>query len=74
MPFRPELSFTDSLQSDQRRNFYERHQSIAILMILIVFLAPFRGTLCYWVVRSGNWCGSFGGLLLPDAVHLAQTL
>lgn len=43
MPLQTDLSFTDSLKSDQRRNFYERHQSIAILMILIVFLAPFAG-------------------------------
>ena len=43
MPFRSELSFTDSLQSGQRRDFYERHQSIAIVMILIVFMAPFAG-------------------------------
>jgi hypothetical protein len=38
-----ELSFGDSLRSDQRRDFYERHKPIAILMILIVFLLPFVG-------------------------------
>jgi hypothetical protein len=38
-----ELSFTDSLRSDQRRDFYERHKPIAIAMILIVFLLPFIG-------------------------------
>ena len=43
MPLRSGLSFTDSLNSDQRRQFYERHRSIAILMILIVFLSPFAG-------------------------------
>lgn len=43
MALRSELSFIDSLNSDQRRNFYERHRSIAILMILIVFLLPFAG-------------------------------
>lgn len=43
MRLRSDLSFSNSLNSDQRRNFYERHQSIAILMILIVFLAPFAG-------------------------------
>ncbi len=41
MSLHSELSFTDSLTSDQRRNFYERHRSIAIVMILIVFLFPF---------------------------------
>ena len=43
MPLRSGLSFIDSFQSDQRRNFYECHRSIAILMILIVFLLPFAG-------------------------------
>ena len=43
MPLRSELSFTDSLKSDQRRDFYERHQSLAVVMILIVFLLPFAG-------------------------------
>ena len=37
------LSFMDSLQADQRRNFYERHRSLAVTMILIVFLFPFAG-------------------------------
>ena len=43
MPCPSDLSFTDSLTSDERRNFYERHRSIAIVMILIVFLLPFAG-------------------------------
>lgn len=38
-----DLSFADSLKSDERRKFYERHRSIAIVMILIVFLLPFAG-------------------------------
>jgi hypothetical protein len=38
-----DLSFTGSLQSEQRRNFYERHKPIAVLMILIVFLLPIVG-------------------------------
>jgi hypothetical protein len=43
MALRSELSFTDSLTGDRRSRFYERHRSIAILMILIVFLSPFAG-------------------------------
>ena len=43
MPFRSDLSFTDTLQSEQRQKFYERHRSIAIVMILVVFLLPFAG-------------------------------
>ncbi|HSA60846.1 MAG TPA: hypothetical protein VLE03_01280 [Nitrospiraceae bacterium] len=43
MALRSELSFTDSLTGDRRSRFYESHRSIAILMILIVFLSPFAG-------------------------------
>lgn len=43
MALRSELSFADSLKSEQRRAFYERHHTIAIAMILIVFLLPFAG-------------------------------
>jgi len=43
MPPGSDLSFTDSLKSDLRRHFYESHRSIAIVMILIVFLLPFAG-------------------------------
>jgi len=37
------LSFMESLQADQRRHFYEHHRSLAVAMILIVFLFPFAG-------------------------------
>ena len=43
MAFPSELSFTDSLKSEQRRHFYERHKGLAIVMILVVFLLPFVG-------------------------------
>lgn len=36
-------SFLDSLTLQQRRAFYEGHRTIAIVMILIVFLLPFAG-------------------------------
>ena len=36
-------SFADSLKSDQRTGFYERHKPIAVVMILIVFLLPIVG-------------------------------
>jgi hypothetical protein len=38
-----ELSFTDSLKSEERTGFYERHKPIAVAMILIVFLLPIAG-------------------------------
>ena len=37
------MSFSDSLKGEERRKFYERHRSIAIAMIVIVFLSPFAG-------------------------------
>ena len=43
MAYPSELSFTDSLKADQRRHFYERNKQIAIVMIVVVFLAPFIG-------------------------------
>jgi hypothetical protein len=38
-----ELSFADSLKSEQRTAFYERHKPVAVAMILIVFLFPIAG-------------------------------
>jgi hypothetical protein len=38
-----ELSFADSLKSEARTGFYERHKPIAVAMILIVFLLPIAG-------------------------------
>ena len=39
----PVLSFSDSLKEPRRRGFYERHRSIAVAMIFVVFLLPFVG-------------------------------
>lgn len=43
MSGRSDCSFTGSFNADARRRFYEGHRSIALLMILIVFLSPFAG-------------------------------
>lgn len=43
MSGRSDCSFTGSFNADVRRRFYESHRSIALLMILIVFLSPFAG-------------------------------
>ena len=37
------LSLAESLTSAQRQIFYERHRSLAMLMILVVLLFPFAG-------------------------------
>ncbi len=38
-----DLSFADSLKSDQRKAFYEGHKDLALIMILVVFLLPIVG-------------------------------
>lgn len=38
-----DCSLTESFNADFRRRFYEGHRSLALLMILIVFLSPFAG-------------------------------
>jgi thiamine transporter ThiT len=43
MPDRSDFSFFESLTSDHRRRFYEHHRSLALLLILVLLLAPFAG-------------------------------
>lgn len=43
MSNRSNFSFSESLTGDCRRRFYEEHRSVAIAMILVVFVAPFAG-------------------------------
>ena len=61
MAFPSEPSFRESLKSESRRYFYERHIRIAIAMILIVFFAPFVGI---WV---NGLIGAVGGIVLSVA-------
>ncbi len=63
MSIYPDLSFTESLSSDRRRQFYEGHRSIALLMILIVFFSPFAG-----LYVTGLF-GAVLGLLLSIAAY-----
>jgi hypothetical protein len=60
-----DLSFTDSLQSDFRRTFYEGHRSIAMVMVLIVFLSPFAG-----LYVTGLFGAVLGMLLSVAAYYL----
>jgi hypothetical protein len=60
-----DLSFTDSLQSDFRRTFYEDHRSIAMVMVLIVFLSPFAG-----LYVTGLFGAVLGMLLSVAAYYL----
>lgn len=70
MPLRPDCSFTDSLQAEQRREFYEHHRSIAIVMILIVLLAPFVGLFVRGLagVAGGVLISVIGYYLVPYVV------
>jgi hypothetical protein len=43
MALPPDFSFADSLKSEHRTAFYERHKGIALAMILIVFVFPLLG-------------------------------
>lgn len=56
-------SFTDSFNSDDRRRCYEGHRSLALLMILFVFLSPFAG------LFVANLSGAVIGLLLTFATY-----
>lgn len=37
------LSFAEAFNGEHRRRFYEQHRSLALMMILILLLAPFAG-------------------------------
>ena len=71
-----DLSFTDSLKSNERTGFYERHKPIAVVMILIVFLLPIAGV--FAVGLSGGVLGvivsAAAYLLTPYAVLKLNTL
>ncbi|MGB0910802.1 MAG: hypothetical protein ACPGYT_10585 [Nitrospirales bacterium] len=53
-----ELSLRDSLKSEQRQRFYEQNKTIAIVMIVIVFLLPFVG------VFVRGLLGAVGGVVI----------
>ena len=70
MGLHSELSFANSLKSEQRQGFYERHKPIAVAMILIVFLLPIVGV--FVLGLSGGVLGvlvsAAGYVLTPYAV------
>lgn len=71
MPWsRSELSFADSLKSDERQRFYERHKPIAMAMILIVFLLPIAGVFVTGLSGAvlGVIVSAAGYVLTPYAV------
>jgi len=58
MALPPDLSFADSLKSEQRKAFYEDHKDIALVMILVVFLFPLFG------VYISGFLGAALGMLI----------
>ena len=63
MPSPSGLSLIDSFNSEHRRRFYEGHRSLALLMILIVFLSPFAG------LYVASLFGAVIGVLLSFAAY-----
>ncbi|MBD0315410.1 MAG: hypothetical protein ICV75_01855 [Nitrospiraceae bacterium] len=57
------LSFGDSLKTEERRKFYERHVPVAVAMILIVFVSPFVG------LYVAGLFGSVIGVVLSAACY-----
>ncbi|HEX7766549.1 MAG TPA: hypothetical protein VF443_07535 [Nitrospira sp.] len=57
------LSLTDSFNSKHRRRFYDGHRSLALLMILIVFLSPFAG------LYAASLSGAVIGVLLSFVAY-----
>lgn len=56
-------SFIKSFNSERRRQFYEGHRSLALLMILVVFLSPFAG------LYVAGLFGAVTGVLLSFAAY-----
>lgn len=56
-------NFIESFNSESRRRFYEGHRSLALWMILIVFLSPFAG------LYVAGLLGAAIGVLLSFAAY-----
>ena len=56
-------SFIESFNSERRRRFYEGHRSLALWMILVVFLSPFAG------LYVAGLFGAVIGVLLSFAAY-----
>jgi Na+-driven multidrug efflux pump len=45
-------SFAGLLKNDARKKFYEQHTSIAVVMLLILFLLPIAGVFVWGIAGS----------------------
>ena len=70
MGLHSDLSFADSLKSDQRQGFYARHKPLAVAMILVVFLFPIVGVFVMGLSGAvlGVLVSAAGYVLTPYAV------
>jgi hypothetical protein len=73
---RSELAFKRSLAGDTRREFYEAHKPIAVVMILIIFTFPIVGVFVKGVpgLLFGVASSVLGYYLLPYAVHAVRRI
>ena len=72
----PERAFKDSLARDTRKEFYEAHKPIAIVMIVIIFTFPIAGVFVKGVpgLLFGVVTSVLGYYLLPYAVHALRRM
>ena len=73
---RSEVAFKRSLASDTRKDFYEAHKPIAVVMILIIFTFPIVGVFVKGVpgLLFGVASSVLGYYLLPYAVHTVRRI
>ena len=73
---RSERAFKRSLVSDTRRDFYESHKPLAVVMIFIIFTFPIAGVFVRGVpgLLFGAVSSVLGYYLLPYAVHAVRRI
>ncbi len=72
----PERVFNRSRSSDTRRDFYEAHKRLAIVMILIIFTFPIAGVFLGGIpgLLFGVASSVLGYYLLPSVVHVVRRI
>ena len=72
----PQRVFNRSRSSDTRRDFYEAHKRLAIVMILIIFTFPIAGVFLGGIpgLLFGVASSVLGYYLLPSAGHIVRRI
>jgi hypothetical protein len=70
----PVHTFKRSLASDTRRDFYEAHKLIAVVMMLVIFTFPIAGVFVKGVpgLLFGVVSSVLGYYLLPYVAHVVR--